>query len=260
MIAERSLAPRPRRRWVLLGVAVAAWAGFIALDRSNTRVVELGQPERLMIISDAGPIHVVERLDGAMATISESWFLGRPEIEREDLGGTTVLRVRCGGVSCRAETRVEVGPGIELVAINDGDVVQVDQFNGALTAISSGSSVELGAVVGSLRVTTDGSVRAARLDADVVDVAASEGDVDLRFISAPAEVTVRAGDGTIDIALPPGDGYDAELAAASIDVDDRVTVIDRDPDDPPVLPGRIVVRSAGDLTISALELASPTDE
>ncbi len=260
MISERPSARRLRRRWIVLGVAVAAWAAFIALDRSNTRVVELGQPERLMVVSDAGPIHVVERLDGAMATISESWFFGRPDLEREDLGGTTVLRVRCGGVSCRAEIRVEVGPGIELVTINDGDVIQVDQFSGALTAIASGSSVELGAVVGSLRVTTDGSVRAARLDADVVDVAASEGDVDLRFIQAPAEVTVRAGTGDIDIALPAGDGYDAELAAATIEVDEMVTVVDRDPDEPAVLPGRIVVRSSGALTISALELASPIDE
>lgn len=254
MIDDRREPRRFRRRWVLLGLFGLVWAAFSFFDREGTRTIDLGQPERLTVIADSGPIHVVERLDGALATVEESWMFGRPRIERGDADGTTVLRVTCGSSRCRAAVRVEVGPGIELVTINDGDVIQIDQFSGALSAISTGSSVELGAVVGSVRVTSDGSVRAARLDADVVDVAAPSGDVDLQFVSPPAEVTVRAGDGAVALALPVGDGYDVQLAAESVEIDEAVTVVDRDEDDPPVLPGRIVVRSSGALSIVPFDL------
>ncbi len=242
-----------RRRWFLLGLVVVLWAGFVFFDRDGMRTVELGQPERLTIVSDAGPVHVVERLDGARAIVTESWFGSRPTLERADDGGATVLRIRCGGVSCRATTRVEVGPGIDLSVVADGHTVQIDQFSGSLTAIARGAEVDLGAVAGSVRIQSDGPVRAARLDADIVDVGAANASVDLRFITPPAEVTIRAGDEPITLAVPIGPGYAADIGAGEITIADEVTVVDLDEDAPADGPGRLVVRSTGMVTIDAID-------
>ncbi len=231
---------RRRRRGLLalggLGAFLFAFTGY--LDRSGSGDVTVGAVDRLVIINTAGPVTV---RSGAETVLSheDSWLLSRPRVETASADGETVIRVACEGLGpCRSSVSLEIAGDPDLVILSAGSI-EVDRFDGQMTAVSSAGDVVLGPVQGSARLLADGRIDGFALQVDQLDAASVTGEVMLDFASAPRSVMV---DGPGDVALSlPDDGYAVETELAgelSVDVDQ-----------PEGAGRRIEVRADGDVAI-----------
>ena len=188
---------------VFAGVAMAGW-----FDKSEATLVELGSPQRILFVNDAGPVMVRTVEDdrvgsGSSLVHADSWLFSRPQVQIEsDLDGV-VVRLSCRPrFPCRSSAELVVQPGVELVVVSTDGLLEVSRFEGDMTLYGSGRGVVVGPIVGSARIVSDGPIRGFDLFLTELNVLAGAEEVDLTFARSPAELTVETGVGPVRLVLP----------------------------------------------------------
>ena len=185
------------------GLAVAGSGWF---DRSAEETLDLATPARVLLVNDAGPVRVRshDAADGgASLTYRDSWLVRRPTLEQETGIEGAVIRLTCATwLPCRSSTELSVPAGTEVVVVSSVGLVEVGDFDGVISVFSTGEGVALGAVSGSIRIVSEGSVEGFSLTADAVEVLVSEGDAHLRFARSPSELAIAADQGAAQVSVP----------------------------------------------------------
>ena len=212
-----------RRRWRALTFLISLLFVLGWIDRSAVDTVDLSQPTRLLVVSDAGPVDVV---DGNVVSLEhrDSWIFSRPRIEVVERDGQAVVRATCPGrFPCRSALMVTTPPGVEVVVVATAGVVQIDGFSGQLTVFSSGDGVLLGSSSGSARVVArNGAVTGFGLAFGQLDVEVENAGVDLSYRVPPESVLIRADDAKVDLSLPQVRyRLSVETSSTQVDVDMR---------------------------------------
>ena len=119
-MARSADSPAGRRMLVLvLLLSVFLVGGW--LDRSAEERLGLIDTQRLVVISDAGPV-VVQAAEVLTLTHQDSWLISEPKLEIVEGDAETVVRSRCSGAfPCRSALTVTVPAGIELVVVASSD-------------------------------------------------------------------------------------------------------------------------------------------
>lgn len=216
---------RSRVRWVFLGFLVSVFFLFGWFDQSVETTSELGSPARLVVEGGAGPIQVtVSADDQARVHRQDSWLFSEPTYEEEETGDALVVRSTCPGLfPCRSALRLEVPIGMVVEVVAENGVVDVVSFEGELTVRStSDDGVILGPVRGIVSVDSpSGNVTGRHVQLDELTVSAGDGSVDVAFARAPASVSVTAEDEPVRIVLPDL-LYRLDIATSSADVEINV--------------------------------------
>ncbi len=207
---------RRRRPLTVIGLGLLAivFFGFGWLDRGDDAALSFEDRRRIMIVSDAGPVTITSG-DENRASHTDSFLIRRPTIELATDDDEAIFRIRCETAwPCRSTTEVEVKPGVELVVIATGGIVQVNSFSGDLTIFSEHDDVYLGPVSGSARVVSaTGDVAGFGLELEALPVEVDHSDIDLDFVESPRTVVLTNDEGTVDLDLPDT-GYDLSVRTA----------------------------------------------
>src|SRR5690606_9577743 len=142
---------------------------------------------------DAESIRVTAHVsDGLVAT----------DHEQEVVGDRLVLTTRCPtfpAVWCEVDLRIEVPRRFEVDVRTGAGHVAVSGIDGAVTAGSSASSVEVDALRGPVVLDSDaGSLVGTNLRSTSVSASTSHGRVSLAFVEAPRSVSARSSNGSIE--------------------------------------------------------------
>ena len=181
--------------------------GFGWLDRTEDAELSFGDRRRIVVVSDAGPVSVVSG-DENRARHVDSFLLRRPTIELGTDDDEAVFRIRCDtSWPCRANTEIEVVPGVELVIISTNGTVQITSFSGDLTVFSDHDDVYMGPVSGSARVvSTSGDIAGFGLGLEQLTVEVGDAEMDLEFALPPLSVVLNNSQGDVALWLPDS-GY-----------------------------------------------------
>lgn len=241
-----------RWRWVLGALASITLVIGLA-DRSSTSLIEIGTPQRLIVVNSAGPVEV--RAADAVATVEhrDSWIWSRPVMEQTVVGSDVVVRLSCPGRGpCRTSAIVEAPAGIELVVVSSG-VVTVPSFDGSLTVLAEQDSVALGPIRGSARVVAHDNVQGSGLATIELDVSTVDGELILDFATAPERVLLVGSTKSILAEFPDDQTYNVTVEAAGGDV--IVDVPEPSGGEEAVV---VVARTAGPVTIQRRQLPETT--
>lgn len=230
------------RRVLIAVAAVAAVLLVVAVaqQRRETTVWTVTQPVARAIVSgDVDEVVVTGSARSDVAVrIRERFLAIRPRVS-VDLAAAD-LRVRaecvwwvqpCGvdvvvSVPRTVGVQVDVGAGSVLVRDTDGSTlvstgsgdVTVAGLSGEVRVRTGSGDLSLDAVAGPLDVRTgSGDVAGAVLRASRASVEVGDGDVQLSFATAPADVGVRVGAGDVRL-LVPGGPYRVDVRSDAGDV------------------------------------------
>lgn len=224
------------RRWVIVLLALVGslvvgttWFG------SSTRTVEtFPDANRILLVNDAGPVRVrsMASFDGVLdqsvsaagiiVRSSQSWLVRSPRIESATEGQSMVVRATCPTrLPCRVAVEIFVPPGIQLSVVAARDMVQVDNFDGALSIFAGEEGVVLGSVSGSTSIVSDGPVRGGTLGPTELTIEVVDDPVELTYIDPPMLLSVSAGTRGVLISVPTDEDYliDAEAPVVTIGID-----------------------------------------
>lgn len=218
----RSADSPARRRTLFVGLLVSVFLVGGWLDRSAEERLGLIDTERLVVISDAGPV-VVRAAEIMTLTHQDSWLITEPTLEIVEGTTETVVRSRCdSSFPCRSTLTVTVPPGVELVVVASNDGAHVETFDGLVTVFSSDEDglVTLGPIAGTARVVaTGGRVEGYGLELDELDVEVVDARVRLQFKEAPRGLRVAGGRGSTRVSLPEGDYEIGVSTTQTADID-----------------------------------------
>ncbi len=210
------------RRTLVLGLLVSVFFVGGWLDRSAEERLGLIDTERLVVISDAGPV-VVRAADKLSLIHQDSWLITEPILEIVEADTETLVRLRCDSAfPCRSTLTVTAPPGIELVVVASRDGAHVETFDGLVTVFSSDEDglVTLGPIRGTARVVaTGGRVEGYGLELDELDVEVVDARVRLQFKEDPRGLRVAGGRGSTRVSLPEGDYEIAVSTTRTADID-----------------------------------------
>lgn len=243
---------RFRWRWVFGVVVFGALVVGLA-DRSETAVIDIGSPQRLVVVNSAGPIEVRATTEAASVEHRDSWIISRPILEQSVVDSDVVVRLSCPGRGpCRSSAIVLAPAGVELVVVSSG-VVTVSSFDGALTVLAENGNVALGPISGSARIVAHQDVIGTALATTDFDVSTVDGELLLDFAVAPERALLVGSTKPIVAAFPDDRVYDVTVEAAGGDV--IVEVPEPPSDEEPVT---VVARTAGPVTIERRQLPETT--
>jgi hypothetical protein len=210
---------RSRRLWLVVGALVSIFFLLGWFDRSEVGTFSLGQPDRILLVSDAGTVEVVAGNEAAISH-NDSWLFSRPRIESAERSGEAVVRVTCPGhFPCRSTVTLTAPTGVELVVVATNGVVDINRFDGKLTVFSTSNDVVLASSSGSARIfSRNGSVRGFGLGFAEIDVETEDSAVELRYAVAPDSVVIRGDETKIEVALPKA-RYRVRIDTTSTEVD-----------------------------------------
>ncbi len=175
------------------------------LHQSDVAEVDFDPASRVLVISSAGPVTIVEGPDLRL-THRDSWLLNAPRIEWESDDDELIVRLTCPGrLPCRSSAEITVPTSSELVLVVDGHSAHLESFDGEVTVYGSGEDtiVTMGAVSGSGRVVSSGDlVRGFGVQLSHLDVEAASARVDLAFDSPPNGLVVNGGENPVSLVLP----------------------------------------------------------
>ncbi len=205
--------PEKRSRWRRIGRFVLYFMALILtfycvtiwFSRSVTATVDLGAVDRVVVVVESGSVTVMGSDDqpSALATVDQSWSWRSPQIEQGVSSQGALIRVSCPSVTpCRTDVALAVSPETEVTVIApDGDVL-ASRLDAAVT-IQSGRSVALGPLGGTARVVVPkGSLTGRGLRLRELQVRSGGDPIDLDYSVAPDQLSVRATDGRVDLAMP----------------------------------------------------------
>jgi len=100
-------------------------------------------------------------------------------------------------------------------------MVQVDNFDGALSIFAGEEGVVLGSVSGSTSIVSDGPVRGGTLGPTELTIEVVDDPVELTYIDPPMLLSVSAGTRGVLISVPTDEDYliDAEAPVVTIGID-----------------------------------------
>ncbi|MFD9945057.1 DUF4097 domain-containing protein [Nonomuraea sp. NPDC059023] len=162
----------------------------------------------LDVNSGSGDIVITEsERSGIRVTETLQWRNNKPQAEHKVEGDTLRVTYDCKGGfgSCSVSYKIEVPKGLKVKADAGSGTITLRNLTGELEA-SAGS----------------GDIEASSLGGKKVLADAGSGSIDLKYASAPADVTLEAGSGDVTLTLPGG-SYNVKANADSGDSKVEVT-------------------------------------
>ncbi|MGW4892065.1 DUF4097 family beta strand repeat-containing protein [Kitasatospora sp. NPDC004240] len=222
--ARTAAAPRERRLWRLLGVAVVVplvllggvqtW-GTVVQQRTvstNTYVVPVGRVEL-----DTGSAAVrITAGQGDRVTVRQNldWLVRKPMIDVTWQGPVLTVRARCPrvlpvlGLGCGALIELEVPAATAVSGANTSGSVHVEGLSGDVRLETTSGSVKLVGVSGEVSArTTSGLVQGSDLRSQRAEASSTSGAVELGFAGPPRAVDVGTTSGRIALSVPRGERY-----------------------------------------------------
>ncbi|WP_116952407.1 DUF4097 family beta strand repeat-containing protein [Jiangella endophytica] len=216
---------RPVRRGLsFAGIAAAAFAGLTAVSwitHSQDSVTVAERVDRVEIDVSSGRVEIVGSPSGETRldfSVKSGWSRDGG-IEHSVAGG--VLRVTGGcdsglfGVWCESDVTITVPSSASVSAEASAGTLVVSGLSGATWLDSDAGSIEVSDHRGPLTAHSDaGSVRVSGLDADVVKVTSSAGEVEIEAVSPPRSLDAESSAGSVRVSLPGDATYDVETDSA----------------------------------------------
>lgn len=190
----------------MLGFGSLQTVSQLAYDRTHAAHTLAAAVHAVDIRIDSGSIDVEaapDRTTVAMTRDVERGLVHTSVSERVE-GDTLVVRASCPFLSahCEAHFRLDVPPGVSVIARADGHV-RVRGVHGDVDARTSQGRISLDDVWGRVRAhASEGSVDASALHSAAVDASASQGGVTLRFAVDPSDVVARTSEGSVHVSVP----------------------------------------------------------
>jgi hypothetical protein len=229
---ESGTGRRPRwvRGWRALAVAVAVptllvggcQVASVLAREDRVEVVEVAADllAAVDVRNDVGPTRIVGVPGADTVTVTAEVRDGlRPTGHRvEHDGDRLVVRGSCpviGSAWCRVGYTISVPPDMAVTARTTGSLA-VSDVDAAVDVDVRQGSLELERLGGDV-VARAGQGRIAGTDLATArfDASAGQGSIEIRFGTSPHAVSLRAGQGAIDITLPDEEGVDYALDASA---------------------------------------------
>jgi hypothetical protein len=168
----------------------------------------------VVVDADSTTVHIGVSPDGRPTVHARlRWNTAREPLYTARLDGTTltVKMGRCGlrifSMFCESTMAMTVPANVELRVASDSGDVRVSGVQGPTHLDADSGNVELTGLGGPLTVSLDsGRLDGVALTSPSVDAQLDSGDVDLRFVSAPARIDAHTDSGRVSIAVPAGSG------------------------------------------------------
>jgi putative adhesin len=221
-----------------LSVLMVGW-GALTLASLLARVTEdrsATYPGVRTLDIDVGfeSVQIVGSADATSVSMQRSytWSLGKPTIGETRNGDLLSITSSCPftvGLGCSGHVRVVVPHDIKVRARTSDGSLTVRDLDGRVDLAATDGGIAASGLTGRATIhTSDGSIAATELRSDQVDASTSDGSMRLQFEAAPAAVTARSSDGSIDVVVPH-DGTAYDVAATTGD-GGREVAVPTDPD------------------------------
>ncbi|GAA5053588.1 hypothetical protein GCM10023259_033930 [Thermocatellispora tengchongensis] len=178
------------------GVVVLTGCGLQNIGRPENQSVnsyDVANVTKLEVRSGAGDV-VVNETGGTGVRVTETLHWrgdGKPETAHPVEGDQLTLSYDCpekiGFHSCAVDYKVEVPKGVAVTVDTGSGEITLRQLTGPVTA-----------------KTGSGDIRAAGLGGKSAYAETGAGDIDLKFVTAPDDVTLESGAGDAVVRLPDG--------------------------------------------------------
>jgi DUF4097 and DUF4098 domain-containing protein YvlB len=192
---------------LVAGGSVSAAADLV-IQSKNTTHTFTGTFTSLSVNVD-GDVTVQAGPTGQITVATHQvWSFVRPAITETLHGDRLTVKVTCNGFSigeCGTSERLTVPPRVALDVDSSDSNVTVDGISGALNLHSSDGDVSVSNDSGPLQLSSDdGNVQGTDLSSSAVTASSTDGDVNLRFTTAPRSVSGTSSDGSVEVGLPRG--------------------------------------------------------
>lgn len=202
-----------RNTWIVVGVVVIGVGLAILLSplAGITRDNATQSFSGVTVIEfdlENSPIELRAGGDEVIVEYSySSGLFGSASVDLDQSGDTLRLEQDCPGFfiawGCQASFDVTVPAVVEVSGSTSNGAVVVTGVEGPVDVTTSNGAITLEDVSSSvLARTSNGAISGEGLASVDVDVASSNGRIDLSFVSAPTSVSARSSNGTIEILLP----------------------------------------------------------
>jgi hypothetical protein len=224
-------APRPRRRWVWVVVAVLTALVAVPpfalriwlkadIQHETAAVPVAARPVTALRVDSPGADVDISQGPGRHITMSgtAAWLVRKPAVAQVWHGRTLQVSAVCPRLNpfqdCQEDLVVQVPAGI---------TVQVDVGSGSVSARGLTGPLHLTATTGAIMLTdirgpvwasvTSGSMTAQGLGSSQLHASARAGSLALNFASPPQLLALTVGSGSASVFVPPGTRYRVSVRA-----------------------------------------------
>jgi hypothetical protein len=192
------------------GVVVAALVLFFP-EEDRTTFAQPGPVRSVEVDVEVGRVEVVAREgDDAVITRTRRSLAGAPAATEALVDGVLRVEASCDGLvaaGCAVDYRLEVPAGVPVRIRSQAGSVLVTGMTGMVEVDAGAANVRFTRTRGPLKVDTSaGNVEGVDIVADFLDATTGAGRIRLSVAEPPGRLGLKAGAGSIDVALPPTPG------------------------------------------------------
>ncbi|MBD0691398.1 DUF4097 family beta strand repeat-containing protein [Streptomyces sp. CBMA123] len=216
------MSARATRAWRLTGVLTVVFvvvmgaAQTLALAARQSRSEQqtyVASVHRLQLATSSASVRIKPGVaDRVVVRKSLDWTVSEPRVSADVVGDTMTVGVACRRslpfYNCGASIELEVPPGTAVSGSVTSGSVEVTDLSGEVQLDGTSGAITLRRLSGPVRArTTSGMTQGTDLSSARADVASTSGAVDLTFRSAPQDVRVSTGSGSVTMSMPKGSRY-----------------------------------------------------
>ncbi|MFF2149328.1 DUF4097 family beta strand repeat-containing protein [Kitasatospora sp. NPDC058190] len=216
------MSARSTRAWRITGVltvvfvVVMGGAQTLALVARQSRTEQqtyVASVHKLQLATSSASVRIKPGVEGRVVVRKNlDWTVSEPRVRADVVGDTMTVGVQCRRslpfYNCGASIELEVPAGTEVSGSVTSGAVEVSDLSGGVQLDGTSGSIILRRLSGPVRArTTSGMTQGTDLSSDRAEVSSTSGAVDLTFLSAPQDVKVSTGSGSVTMLMPKGSRY-----------------------------------------------------
>jgi hypothetical protein len=210
-----------------VALAIALWPAPVHLDFR-----EEGAPRMTVSVPDAR-IDLLPSGDGRVHVEVTGWYSGRaPEFSVRNEGDQTVVRGACRLLwlsRCSLTVAIALPEDADVFVAGTNGNITATRLTGELEIGTTNGALDMQDVAGTLSLrTTNGSIRVAGGSSSQVFATTTNGQIQLEFAEAPAEVLARTTNGGVTVRVPDGGSYFVDANTTNGDIDTSEVPSDRE--------------------------------
>ncbi|WP_051829910.1 MULTISPECIES: DUF4097 family beta strand repeat-containing protein [Streptomyces] len=216
------MSARSTKAWRITGVlavvfvVVMGGAQTMALVARQSRTEQqtyVAAVHKLQLATSSAAVSIKPGVEGRVVVRKNlDWTVSEPRVRADVVGDTMTVGVECRRslpfYNCGAQIELEVPADTEVSGTVTSGAVEVSDLSGAVRVDGASGSIILRRLSGPVRArTTSGMTQGTDLSSDRAEVSSTSGSVDLTFRSAPQDVRVSTGSGSVTVMVPKGSRY-----------------------------------------------------
>ncbi|MFD9687730.1 DUF4097 family beta strand repeat-containing protein [Kitasatospora sp. NPDC059088] len=216
------MSARSTKAWRITGVltvvfvVVMGGAQTLALVARQSRTEQqtfVTAVHKLQLATSSASVRIRPGVEGRVVVRKNlDWTVSEPRVRADVVGDTMTVGVECRRslpfYNCGASIELEVPAGTEVAGTVTSGAVEVSDLSGAVRLDGTSGSILLHGLSGPVRArTTSGMTQGRDLSSARAEVSSTSGSVDLTFRSAPQDVKVSTGSGSVTVRVPKDSRY-----------------------------------------------------